>query len=178
MQVKQRKGLQGGYLETLISISSPEDVSNLYQFAKKSKPPMKQSFTNWMVEPIPARIAHPLLLLFFGLCCWAWSLQQAIELMPDLILLDVRIPGEDPRETMRSLAREGWAATTPVVALSPREEDDAALGDGYAGVVRKPVALPALVSTLRSCFEHGPDGGAAAANGKAMGAMVAEPPLA
>lgn len=106
------------------------------------------------------------------------AVAQAARHRPDLILLDVRIPGEDPRETMRSLAREGWAATTPVVALSPREEDDAALGDGYAGVVRKPVALPALVSTLRSCFEHGPEGGPAAANGTAVGAMLAEPPLA
>ena len=77
---------------------------------------------------------------------------------------------------MRSLAREGWAATTPVVALSPRDEDDAALGDGYAGIVRKPVALPALVSTLRSCFEHGPAGEPAATNGKLMEVIQAEPP--
>ena len=104
------------------------------------------------------------------------AVAQAARHRPDLILLDVRIPGEDPRETMRSLARDGWAATTPVVALSPREEDDATLGDGYAGIVRKPVALPALVSTLRSCFERGPAGEPAAATGKETGVMQMEPP--
>lgn len=106
------------------------------------------------------------------------AVAQAARHRPDLILLDVRIPGEDPKETIRSLAREGWAATTPVVALAPRGEDDVALGDVYSGVVRKPVALPALVSTLRSCLEHGPAEEPAAANGKGMEGMLAEPPRA
>jgi CheY-like chemotaxis protein len=104
------------------------------------------------------------------------AVAQAARHRPDLILLDVRIPGEDPRETMRSLAREGWAATTPVVALSPKGADDAALGDGYAGIVRKPVALPALVSTLRGCFDSGPAGETAVGKGKVMEAVQAEPP--
>jgi CheY-like chemotaxis protein len=104
------------------------------------------------------------------------AVAQAARHRPDLILLDVRIPGEDPRETMRRLAREGWALTTPVVALSPKDGDEVTIGDGYAGVVRKPVALPALVSTLRSCLEAGRVEEPAAGKGAIAGAMRAEPP--
>jgi CheY-like chemotaxis protein len=104
------------------------------------------------------------------------AVAQAARHRPDLILLDVRIPGEDARETLRSLARDGWAATTPVVALAPKGQEDAALGDGYAGIVRKPVALPALVSTLRSCFDGGPAEEPAAAHGAVREAMEVEPP--
>jgi CheY-like chemotaxis protein len=102
------------------------------------------------------------------------AVQQAARHRPDLILLDLQMPGEDARETMRALAWEGWAAATPVLGLAERPEDEELAAETFAGVVRKPIVMPALVRALEKCLGRIPP----RAGRYAPSAEVADPPLA
>ena len=76
---------------------------------------------------------------------------QAARHRPDAILLDLRLDGGDPMMTMRALATQGWAATTPVIALA----DAAAApipGARFAAVVQKPIVLATLAAALQRCL--------------------------
>jgi CheY-like chemotaxis protein len=83
----------------------------------------------------------------------AEAVSQSARHHPDAILLDLRVDGTDGRHTLRGLATDGWAATTPVIALA----DDAAAprsGHPFSAVVRKPILLPDLAAALERCFRH------------------------
>ena len=90
----------------------------------------------------------------------AEAISQANRHRPDLILLDLEMEGEDPRDTLRGLATDGFAATTPVVGLSNVERPDAEMQVGISAILRKPVVLPALMRTLERALApaiHGPE---------------------
>jgi CheY-like chemotaxis protein len=106
------------------------------------------------------------------------AVAQAARHLPDLILLDVHMPGEDPRETMLALAREGGAGNTPVIALVGGDGEQTVSPDGFAGVVRKPIAMPALVRALEKCLGRVPRGGERYRGREEPEEAVAEPPLA
>ncbi len=59
------------------------------------------------------------------------ALDAVAELDPDLVILDVRMPGHDGVETLRELRRQG--RTCPVVLLAAEFEDEALLGAIDAG---------------------------------------------
>lgn len=78
----------------------------------------------------------------------AEAVALAAQHHPGIILLDVAIPGEDVEETLRALRRDGWAATTPIIAVTENGDDGAALPAQFAGSVRKPIVMRSLVSAL------------------------------
>ena len=66
------------------------------------------------------------------------ALERAAALRPDLVLLDVRMPGMDGVETARRLLAGDPASTVVLISLDPLPEPDAAaLGLGAAAFVRK-----------------------------------------
>ncbi len=83
---------------------------------------------------------------------------EAIELVeqvrPDLVLLDVMLPGASGLTVLESLRRRGESRETPVVvisAFSAESDQRAALGAGASGFLRKPFdpeELHALVEDL------------------------------
>jgi DNA-binding response OmpR family regulator len=89
------------------------------------------------------------------------ALERAAEFHPDVILLDVMMPGLDGWETCRRLRELPEFVETPVVFLSARAQDD----DGSKGMnlgrvdyVTKPfdpVKLMELVYRLRGGDEDG-----------------------
>lgn len=59
---------------------------------------------------------------------------------PDVVLLDVQLPGMGGAEVLRLLRADPPTAALPVVLLtgSPEQDTDALLGLGATGVLRKP----------------------------------------
>ena len=68
------------------------------------------------------------------------GLQAARDERPDVVLLDVQLPGLDGSEVLRALQADPATASIPVVFLTaePREQDPRLLSLGARGVLRKP----------------------------------------
>lgn len=81
------------------------------------------------------------------------GIKQALAQMPDLILLDIVMPGMDGVEVARRLRQEPRSASIPIVfltAFSPavgRHEVKAVGADGF---VSKPFAVDELVETVQA----------------------------
>lgn len=70
---------------------------------------------------------------------------------PDLILMDINLPGMNGIEALKSLQQTPELATTPVVALSAAAmKDDVERGSevGFAAYLTKPIDLPEFIGTL------------------------------
>lgn len=81
------------------------------------------------------------------------SLAIASEKMPDLILMDINIPGMDGLETTVKLKRNPRLSHIPVVALTAnamKGDKERCLAAGCDGYMQKPVG----VSDLRREIQH------------------------
>jgi two-component system alkaline phosphatase synthesis response regulator PhoP len=85
------------------------------------------------------------------------GLQLARENDPDLIILDVMMPGMDGVEVCRELRRDAGLRKKPVIMLTARTEDEDFIrgldvgADIYLG---KPVSVPVLISQVRALFRR------------------------
>jgi two-component system cell cycle response regulator DivK len=76
----------------------------------------------------------------------------ATEHLPDVILLDLRLPDMDGTDAARKLADGAQTARIPVVALSslPLEDgDDWFLAAGFAGYLGKPISVVEFPDQVR-----------------------------
>jgi DNA-binding response OmpR family regulator len=83
------------------------------------------------------------------------GLQKAVDERPDLLVLDVMLPGLNGYELVRELRRRGQ--TTPVVMLSARgQEQDKTLGLdlGADDYVVKPFGLAELLSRIKAVLRR------------------------
>lgn len=75
------------------------------------------------------------------------ALEMARSLRPDLILMDLNLPGLDGLAVNRKLKADSQLAGTPVVVLTANVmpgERERVLAEGCAGYVAKPFSLRAL----------------------------------
>ncbi|HEX3300414.1 MAG TPA: response regulator [Actinomycetota bacterium] len=80
------------------------------------------------------------------------ALASAARQTPDVIVLDLMMPGMDGHEILRRLREEPVTANVPVLFLTARGRDDAAAGDD-ARYVQKPFDTVELVATVRAMVE-------------------------
>jgi adenylate cyclase len=76
---------------------------------------------------------------------------------PEIILLDVMMPGMDGYEVMRRLARDARTADIPVIfltALSSVEEEQFGLDLGATDYITKPISPPVLLARVRLHLER------------------------
>lgn len=86
------------------------------------------------------------------------GLQVAGRRPPDLVLLDLQLPGIDGMETLRRLRAEVLDAQVPVVAvtaLAMAEDRTAAAAAGFDGYVEKPISVRALPGQVATFLEKG-----------------------
>jgi DNA-binding response OmpR family regulator len=87
------------------------------------------------------------------------ALERAVELRPDLVVLDVNMPGWDGFETSKKLREHPTTAHVPVVFLTARaQEEDVLMGYAHGGdaYVRKPFEPAALVERVDALVGVGP----------------------
>ena len=80
------------------------------------------------------------------------ALAKAAELLPDIILMDLSLPGIDGWETTRRLKGDALTRHIPVVALTAhalRSAHDQAIEAGCDAVITKPVLPKALEAEIR-----------------------------
>lgn len=79
------------------------------------------------------------------------ALRVARELLPDLVLLDLMLPGMDGLEVCRQLKGDGRTSHIPVIMLTAKaDETDAVIGlaQGADDYIRKPFGLRELVARV------------------------------
>jgi len=87
----------------------------------------------------------------------AEALQLAAAYAPDLILLDVMMPGMDGLATMDALRRLPGTAATPIVFFTANTQDAVQLDllrRGALGVITKPIEPNALVELVRALWQR------------------------
>ncbi len=75
------------------------------------------------------------------------ALAQARRIQPDLIILDLHMPGLDGFGVIQELRRDQNFANTPVMALTASAmmgDRERALAVGFTGYIAKPIRLSAL----------------------------------
>ena len=75
----------------------------------------------------------------------------AEQTLPDVILMDVNLPGMDGFDALRCLRDNERTKSIPVIALSANAmpgEIDRGLQAGFLGYLTKPFSIPGLVALL------------------------------
>ena len=85
------------------------------------------------------------------------ALEQAFSLMPDLILMDLSLPGMDGWEATRQLKQHEQTSEIPVVALSghslPQHKESARTA-GCVSFMSKPADPETVVNEVRATLER------------------------
>jgi CheY-like chemotaxis protein len=77
------------------------------------------------------------------------AIQRALEVAPDLILMDLMMPGVDGLEAARRLRVRREFSETPMVALTAMEGGrERAMSAGFDDFVSKPIDLQAFLRKL------------------------------
>jgi two-component system cell cycle response regulator DivK len=87
------------------------------------------------------------------------AIAAAREWLPDVILLDLRLPDMDGRDVARELRDDVLTAAIPVVALSGLRQVDRGerlLAEGFRGYLEKPIDVEAFPAQVRAfCAQPG-----------------------
>ena len=87
------------------------------------------------------------------------ALQRVAEGTPDLIVMDIRLPGMDGLETTRRLKADPVTAAIPIVAVTAHvmPEDESLIRDaGCDAYMPKPIRFSALLGVVRDLLAGDP----------------------
>jgi two-component system cell cycle response regulator DivK len=82
----------------------------------------------------------------------------AREERPDLILMDLQLPGIDGTEALRQIREDGSVNGVPVVAVTAfamNEDRDRAFAAGFDGYVQKPISVKGLQQQVSEFLTKG-----------------------
>jgi len=82
----------------------------------------------------------------------------ALERPPDLVLMDLQLPGIDGTEALRRLRGSPRTESVPVVAVTAfamKDDRESALMAGFDGYLEKPISVRALPSQVRGFLPTG-----------------------
>jgi two-component system cell cycle response regulator DivK len=81
------------------------------------------------------------------------GLAMAMERPPDLVLMDLQLPGMDGTAALRQLRDSPRTRSVPVVAVTAfamKDDRERALRAGFDGYLEKPISVQALPEQVRS----------------------------
>jgi two-component system cell cycle response regulator DivK len=90
----------------------------------------------------------------------AEAIALASQRLPDVILMDLRLPDRDGAEAARMLRAEPRTALIPIVALTALPVDagdDWMLDAGFAGAISKPIDIDQFAEQVRGFCARGSD---------------------
>ena len=82
----------------------------------------------------------------------------AVKERPDLVLMDLQLPGIDGMEALRRLRESPRTADIPVVAVTAqamKQDRERALDAGFNGYVEKPITVRAFPDQVRRFLSGG-----------------------
>lgn len=85
------------------------------------------------------------------------GLRRAIDRPPDLVLLDLNLPGMDGVEVCRQLRREKATTTVPIIMLTARVGEDDRIGGldlGADDYITKPFSVKEVVARARALLRR------------------------
>jgi two-component system cell cycle response regulator DivK len=85
----------------------------------------------------------------------------AVKEPPDLVLMDLQLPGIDGVEALRRLRENPRTADIPVVAVTAqamKQDRERALEAGFNGYIEKPISVRAFPDQVRSFLSGGAEG--------------------
>jgi two-component system cell cycle response regulator DivK len=88
----------------------------------------------------------------------AEGVQVALAHMPDLVLMDVQMPGMDGIAALRCLRGEPRTATVKVVALTAlamKGDAERLLGEGFDGYLEKPIRYKEFLASVAALLGAG-----------------------
>jgi two-component system, cell cycle response regulator DivK len=86
------------------------------------------------------------------------GVSQAASEPPDLVLMDLQLPGIDGLEALRRLRDSPRTADIPVVAVTAqamKQDRERALEAGFNGYVEKPISVRAFPDQVRGFLSDG-----------------------
>jgi two-component system cell cycle response regulator DivK len=84
----------------------------------------------------------------------------ALEHLPDVVLMDIRLPDMDGTEALRALRENETTAAIPVVALTAlamKGDRERFLEDGFDGYLEKPIGVREFPEQVRGFCGHRQD---------------------
>ena len=82
----------------------------------------------------------------------------AVSEPPDLVLMDLQLPGIDGMEALRRLRESPRTADIPVVAVTAqamKQDRERALNAGFNGYIEKPISVRAFPDQIRGFLSGG-----------------------
>ncbi|MDH5518214.1 MAG: response regulator [Gammaproteobacteria bacterium] len=131
------------------------DSSAAPAFSDKTK---KHDYTVLYIEDNPANLRLVSQSLGYSKKIYMWSahepllgLELALEHKPNLILLDINLPGMDGFEVLKRLRQNQLTANIPVIAISANampSDIDKGLDAGFDDYITKPINVVALINAV------------------------------
>ena len=89
------------------------------------------------------------------------GITSAVSEPPDLVLMDLQLPGIDGMEALRRLRESPRTADIPVVAVTAqamKQDRERVLEAGFNGYIEKPISVRAFPDQVRSFLSDGVEG--------------------
>ena len=89
------------------------------------------------------------------------GIRLAVEKKPDVVLMDIQLPGMNGIDALRALRRDPATATIPVIAVtaSVMQQDRKMITDaGFDAYVGKPINLKEFLDAVRAALARGTQG--------------------
>ena len=86
------------------------------------------------------------------------GVQLALARRPDLILMDIRLPGIDGIEALRRIREDGALDAVPVVAISASvmpDDQRHIVASGFDAFLTKPISLKPFLATVERFLKDG-----------------------
>jgi two-component system cell cycle response regulator DivK len=86
------------------------------------------------------------------------GISSAVSEPPDLVLMDLQLPGIDGMEALRRLRESPRTAAIPVVAVTAqamKHDRERALEAGFNGYIEKPISVRAFPDQVRGFLSGG-----------------------